>query len=673
MTMPKAVNPETGEVIEFKDGQWMPAGVDQTTGAPAQVRAAVGPEYRGPDDRLATLRNFYPDAQMFGDGNFIFTEDGKTRLYNPKGVDVGDLAEYGRIIPEMLGGAVGGTIAAATAAPTGMLAAPVAVPVGIGLGAAAGGGFYDRLFEFLGGRVDTRGLPERAVEAVTDVTLNAAGQKVVPAVASGVKRVVGAVRNRLAGESPEVLLESYKAANLPLQGAAGSIASSKPVQGLENALRQLPTSARTMHEAADMTMNAVTRYHDEVARMAGSPETGQRIGETIQAGSKAAGNRFALRISELENKMWDAVGRQTPTNLDSTRSLVESMQAEMARAPQTLTYLRPAIREGEKILADAEAAGGQVPFDVLRKFRTHIGDLVKRPDVSGYVGAEAGQVNRLYGALSEDLKATADAAGPEARKALDLYNRYARANLREGGNLEFLNKIGNLLPDNIIGKLTSAGKKGATDIARLRNNLLPEEWDDVASTVIHRMGMANPGAQDAAGEVFSPATFLTNWNRLAPEARFALFGGNRYVPLRNELDRLAKISASIKDTASMANPSKTAQGNFYIQLAQGGLPAAGALAGGVEGAVAGAAVSYGIPYATAKLMTSPKFVRWLANGMLIKPTNFNGQVAHLGRLALVAEEEPKVKAEIYQFLQSLRTPSAQSQGSATTQEAPRTE
>lgn len=100
---------------------------------------------------LATLRKFYPDAQMFGDGNFIFTENGKRKLYNPNGIDVGDLAEYGRIIPEMIGGAAGGIAGMAASTPTGMTSAPVMVPVGVGLGAETAGQAYDTALEQLFG------------------------------------------------------------------------------------------------------------------------------------------------------------------------------------------------------------------------------------------------------------------------------------------------------------------------------------------------------------------------------------------------------------------------------------------------------------------------------------------------------------------------------------------
>jgi hypothetical protein len=52
--------------------------IDTTRGAPVQVRAAVGAAVK-PEDRLSTIRQFYPDAQPEGTDNFTFTDPGTKR------------------------------------------------------------------------------------------------------------------------------------------------------------------------------------------------------------------------------------------------------------------------------------------------------------------------------------------------------------------------------------------------------------------------------------------------------------------------------------------------------------------------------------------------------------------------------------------------------------------
>ena len=105
------------------------ASIDTKTGAPGNVRAAVSAA-QTPDDRLATLKNFYPDAlpvevldpqdgaAKFGYGNFVFTnpETGKPTLFDEDlrifGIPVPglrDLVDVGPEIAETVG-AIGGAI-----------------------------------------------------------------------------------------------------------------------------------------------------------------------------------------------------------------------------------------------------------------------------------------------------------------------------------------------------------------------------------------------------------------------------------------------------------------------------------------------------------------------------------------------------------------------------------
>jgi len=67
--------------------------IDRDTGAPSYIRAIVGSVYDDAD-RLATIQQYYPDAQPYDDNNFIFTnpDTGKPTVFNPKGMDTGDIA-----------------------------------------------------------------------------------------------------------------------------------------------------------------------------------------------------------------------------------------------------------------------------------------------------------------------------------------------------------------------------------------------------------------------------------------------------------------------------------------------------------------------------------------------------------------------------------------------------
>ena len=98
------------KVLGFDD-----SAIDKKTGAPLAVRNAVGGA-PNPKDRLATLRQYYADAQPYDNDNFVFTDPttNKITLYNPDKrfmnvpiPDPGDLASITPEIMEMAGGAAG--------------------------------------------------------------------------------------------------------------------------------------------------------------------------------------------------------------------------------------------------------------------------------------------------------------------------------------------------------------------------------------------------------------------------------------------------------------------------------------------------------------------------------------------------------------------------------------
>ena len=59
------------------------------------------------------MQQYYPDAKPYGDDNFLFTdESGTATLYNPQGLDVGDLPSITRDAVTGLGAAAGAMVGA---------------------------------------------------------------------------------------------------------------------------------------------------------------------------------------------------------------------------------------------------------------------------------------------------------------------------------------------------------------------------------------------------------------------------------------------------------------------------------------------------------------------------------------------------------------------------------
>lgn len=695
--------------------------IDRRTGAPANVRAAVGAAVT-PDDRLATLRKFYPDARPEGDDNFVFNDPrhgGRPTLYNEEnrhilGIPIpsmGDIVSVGPEAAEALGGAMGVAGATASAVPTGGTSL-VTVPAAAGLGAAAGREAYGLLAQRALGTEDTRPLPQHLTDTAITAGVNAVGQRVGELAGKGIDALAGTVNRYVrsgAADTGAAALRDF--ANLGVQPpTAGTVTGNRTSQIIESALSNTPGGATIMQRAADQSLSDLRGAADDIAQRiatgdganpSGAVRTPQGVGETLKSAAEGAGDRFNDRIlSKLAPALDTAVGTDTRVAVNNAREMADGLKAAIAAAPETRQpQLQAALDELEGVISDATAKGRTVtvgpepglggpaagnpqpiqyteitrnpgiPFRILREARTALGRALDAPDVSGYTPKAEAALRKVYGQLNDDIYSAAKAAGPDAEKALATHDRYIRLN--RNINLPTIQKIVDQQTDEQAFKYAMGlAKDGGSRLFALRRNSRPEEWDVVSSSVFGRLGRANPGAQgaselgDEAGD-FSINTFLTNWNKLAPEARKALFQGTRYSQIVPEMETLGRVAERMKDAQKMANPSGTARN----MLAAAGIGAAAneAINGDPKNAALGLAAGVIAPRVAAKVMTNPQVIRWLAQGARIPMSDPNAVTAHLGRLAAIAEAEPEIRGWASQLAQSLMpaTPASGQPTSAT--------
>jgi hypothetical protein len=181
---------------------------------------------------------------------------------------------------------------------------------------------------------------------------------------------------------------------------------------------------------------------------------------------------------------------------------------------------------------------------------------------------------------------------------------------------------------------------GNMRLSRLLGTLSKEEAGNVRATLVDRLGRATPGAQDAQGETFSAATFLTNWNKMTPQARASMFPDKA---TRDSLGDLALIAEKSKRGQAMANTSNTGVAVTSANLVAG---------------VTGAAVNLpatlvmgGSVYLTGKLMASPQFAKMLARTAKMPPEAANR--AFTEQLGVLATRNPALQGDINALMRAV--------------------
>jgi len=653
-----------------------PIDVDRTTGAPMNVRALAGEQEYRPQDMLATVQQYFPDAQLappgswgYGDNNIIYTDPqtGRPTLFNPKGIEPGSIAGYGATGAETAGSTIGEFVGPAVGSALGPAGKLGGLVLGPAIGAVLAREGYD-LARRKAGQVDTRSTPEHLLDAgITGVT-NAG---IVPAVQlaskftkGAINKLTGPLRNRLAGKGADALLQDFGQAGVDMLPSA---TGSRFLQGGAEYFEKTPGGAGPAQRIAGQAEQQTVDLNKRVAGQFGVPAaTEGQAGEVMARGYRGAQKRFTDNAKKAYDRLYAYVPQDTMVKADNALSVLDSLVKKYEKTPGLQKEFVGEVIELQNIIKSDLAATGTLPFETLQDVRSQIGERLKPTWKTSGKGLSDTQNRALYAALSKDIEAAAATGGPDAVRAFHVANRYFRQGLKEVDfidmTLKKIDKAGG--EDRIYQDLMGATKAsgGATD--RLMRHLAPQEKEVVTATIVDRMGRATKGAQGAEGDTWSASTFLTRWNDMKPEAKDVLFGKTKYAAARPNLDQLARIVAAQKDAIALKNTSNTGLINNWTQQLMAPLGAAmGAVASTGMGAGSGTALmaaigsavgTFGLQHvAVEKLFMSPKFTRWLVQGSKLNPAEPGAWMNHVSRLALITQAEPEIKEEVNQYYNAL--------------------
>lgn len=259
-------------------------------------------------------------------------------------------------------------------------------------------------------------------------------------------------------------------------------------------------------------------------------------------------------------------------------------------------------------VASAVNGGGELSFQDLRDMRTSVRMAQKDPALASTI--PSGMLQRMEGALTTDINSNAERIGGKAlANRLQTADRmYAQGMQNINDNLQaFMGKSNNRAGEDayqqIVQTAGSGARADAVKLTALKSSLKPEEWNDVAATIFDRLGKPTAGAVDQA---FSPNTFSTNFNKLSPAGKTALFGSGA---LRTQIDNLASVINDLKRVEAAANNSRSGVVAQNAAAGAGLMSAAGTALLGHPAVLGGAAAIMGAMHITGDMLTNPKTVQ----------------------------------------------------------------
>lgn len=337
--------------------------------------------------------------------------------------------------------------------------------------------------------------------------------------------------------------------SLGMTGKTGAMAAAT--------LEKVPFSGQIIAKDAARAVSEVEGAFQAIRGRVGTPLSPDAAGAALQEGLRGFVSKFKASAGKLFDAVDAKIPKTTQVDLTSTQAAIAESKQYFAANPKLAAKL--GLNDWDAVMS--EAAQNGVNWQATKQLRSKIGEALGSAR-GALADEDVGRLKQLYGALTQDMEAAAKAAGPEA------YSAWKRANgFYKSGATRIERNL-----DSLIGKDPASGPnaerafeafsamaksdRASSDVVRMqriKSSMPKDAWNTVSASIVERLGKSRPGQQSAAGDAFSPATFLTEWNKLAPDAKKVLLPED----VRIELEKLAKVSEGVRSSGLERNMSNT--------------------------------------------------------------------------------------------------------------------
>lgn len=472
-------------------------------------------------------------------------------------------------------------------------------------------------------------------------------QGTIPATSNALARL--ALRGKDPARVQQAMGDFAAAGTTP---SVGQATGNRAVQAMETLVGNVPGGAGRMERFGQQQARDVSARMDDMATNLsprGGTATPQQVGQSIVGGIEGPNgfmDRFRGQSNQLYGKLDATIPSGTLVRANNATAYLAQQAAPIPGAGATSALLSNPKLAGirEALEADLAAGNGVIPYEALARIRSRVGEMIG--DAGLVPDIPTRQLRALYGSLSEDMRAAAQAAGPDATKAFNRANNHFKFGMSRLEKVEHvIDKSGG--PEKVYAAAFSGTQHGATTLRAVMQSLDKNAQRELTASFIRRMGRANSNQQNAAGDVFSMETFLTNWDKVSPEAKRTLF--DRHGPMFTaSMDKISRAAERVRDGSRVfRNTSGTARQTALLQ-AGGTAILAGqqAATGNVTAAIytiLGSAGSALTANRMARLLTNPKAVMWLAASTDKPMGELLGQLQTLRRIG-EKDEDPELVA-----------------------------
>ncbi|MDP5216694.1 hypothetical protein Q5Y75_05645 [Ruegeria sp. 2205SS24-7] len=356
-------------------------------------------------------------------------------------------------------------------------------------------------------------------------------------------------------------------------------------------LEKVPGVGKVLERDATRFVGDVEEAFDKVRRGIGPASDAAGAGEALQGGL----GKFVQRFEKVSTRLYNQVGKHVPETVrvesPNTVQFINDMMAKYEGQPSIQREL--GLNRFASIGQDLE---GGLTWRAMSDLRSSIGESIGRQK-GPLSDMGEGRLKQMYAQLTSDMEAAVKQAGPQAEAAWKTANTHYRKGAQHiQGALDKTIKADS--PERAFEAFVNMAKadRATADVTRMRKirkSMPTEEWNTVSASIIDRLGKAPAGQQNAAGDVFSPSIFLTEWNKMSSDAKGVLVTPKARV----QLDKLAKVSEGLKNANAERNFSNTGTVETWLAIVFG----AGVDVGATAAAVGAANIS-------ARALTSE---RWL--------------------------------------------------------------